>query len=168
MAYEFETAKVALEEVKSRTFFLGTGKLCPTLKSEHSENCAKLIECERSLVMLCRSKIAFLLVMFVLLCLLIFNLVNMNCWSMRMRTTSRDLWEARGQRARTWNPGELLLKTNLWLHPISPPFFLYLVQISPLLEASINILVWYLNRCMKQFGLLKFLYFTLQLHRSYI
>ena len=155
MAYEFEIAKVALEEVKSRTFFLGTGKLCPTLKSEHSENCAKLIECERSLVMLCRSKIAFILVMFVLLCLLIFNLVNMNCWSMRMRTTSRDLWEARGPRARTWNPGELLLKTNLWLHPISPPFFLYLVKISPLLEASINILVWYLNRCMKQFGLLK-------------
>jgi len=155
MAYEFEIAKVALEEVKSRTFFLGTGKLCPTFKSEHSENCAKLIECERSLVMLCRSKIAFLLVMFVQLCLLIFNLVNMNCWSMRMRTTSRDLWEARGQRARTWNPGELLLKTNLWLHPISPPFFLYLVQTSPLLEASINILVWYLNRCLKQFGLLK-------------
>ena len=79
MAYEFEIAKVALEEVKSRTLFLGTGKLCPTLKSEHSENCAKLKECERSLVMLCRSKIAFLLVMFVLLCLLIFNLVNMNC-----------------------------------------------------------------------------------------
>lgn len=29
MAYEFEIAKVALEEVKSRTSLLGTGKLCP-------------------------------------------------------------------------------------------------------------------------------------------
>jgi hypothetical protein len=31
MAYEFEMAKVALEEVKSLTFFIGTGKLCRTL-----------------------------------------------------------------------------------------------------------------------------------------
>jgi hypothetical protein len=46
MAYDFEMAKVTSEEVKSLSMF-----------------------------MLCRSKIAFLLVMFVLVC---FNLVNTN------------------------------------------------------------------------------------------
>jgi hypothetical protein len=72
MAYEFEMAKVALGSQVSHIFSWYRQALSYIVS--YSENCAKFKECERTIMlMLRRSKIAFVLVMFVLVC---FNLLN--------------------------------------------------------------------------------------------